>query len=327
MELTVLSGKGGTGKTTVAAGLAAHWSGRALLVDADVDAANLHLVLRPTIERVEAFTGGWIPRRDPDRCTGCGTCGELCRFGAISGGWITRAACEGCGLCALACPHGALEMVPRRSGEWFAAKTPYGRLLFARLLPGEGNSGKLVSLLREEGRRIAAEAGITRIVSDGPPGVGCPAMASLAGADAILAVAEPSTSGLHDLRRVLDLGAHFRIPCFTVVNKADLAPALARAIGDECRVRQVPLLGRIPHDPAVLACLEEGRPITHRPTAPAARELMRVSCKLEAVLDDLESARSGAAALTPGAKGRTEGGRTTALPSRAWGEEANDAGL
>ncbi|MBI5017908.1 MAG: P-loop NTPase [Deltaproteobacteria bacterium] len=282
-ELVVLSGKGGAGKTTVSAALATHWAWRAVLVDADVDGANLHLVLRPRANRATRFMEGKLPRWVSDRCTGCGVCTQVCRFGAIEGGQVARITCEGCGLCAQKCPQGALQMVERHSGDWFVGRTPCGPLVHARLRPGEGNSGKLVALLKEEARGLAARSGLERILCDGPPGAACAATASLAGAAAVLTVADPSSSGLHDLGRVLDLAQRFAVPAYTAVNRADLAPELSDAVDEECRSQGVPVLAHIPFDPAVLHCVDRGVPVSAQPDAPAARVL----AKLAAALDDL----------------------------------------
>ncbi len=283
-ELVLLSGKGGTGKTTVTAALAHQWAGRAVFVDADVDAANLHLVTRPETTGYGPFIGGKLARVDADRCTGCGTCTDLCRFGAIDRGRVDRFGCEGCGLCAMACPERAIRLDDRQSGQWYSGRSPYGPVLHARLHPGEGNSGKLVSLLREEARGLARAQGVGRIVVDGPPGVGCPVMACLAGASAVLAVAEPSASGLHDLERVLQLGRHFELPCAVAVNRADVAPALTRQVIAAAGRFGAPVLAEIPYDPAVPACVADARPVTERPDSPAAEALRDLAGAAEAFL-------------------------------------------
>ncbi len=285
-ELVILSGKGGTGKTTVAGALAHLWAGRSLFVDADVDAANLHLVTKPDNLMRAPFVGGKVAQVDASRCTECGVCTDLCRFDAIDDGRLETVSCEGCGLCAQACPEEAIAMIDRTNGEWFLGRTPYGLLLHAELFPGEGNSGKLVSLLREESRKVAAKEHIERIVVDGPPGIGCPVMASLAGAHGILAVAEPSASGLHDLKRVLDLGRHFEIPCAVALNRADVAPRLAAAVAAESAQRGVPLLAEIPYDTAVPECIAATVPVTTRPEAPAAVALRRLAATLDEFLGE-----------------------------------------
>lgn len=283
-ELVILSGKGGTGKTTVAGALAALWASRAVFVDADVDAANLHLLTRPERLTTAPFVGGKLAVVDGDRCTGCGACTAGCRFGAMEDGRVETVACEGCGLCAIVCPEGAVRLVARTSGEWTLSRTPYGLLLHAELFPGEGNSGKLVSILRDEGRKAAAQEGVGRIVVDGPPGIGCPVMASLAGSHTVLAVAEPSVAGLHDLRRVLDLARHFEIPCAIAVNRADVAPHFTLAVREEASRRGAPVLAEIPYDPVVTSCTAAGLPVTSCPDSAAAREIRRLAHGLDALL-------------------------------------------
>ena len=288
-ELVVLSGKGGTGKTTVSASLASLWRGRVLCVDADVDAANLHLVLPPRDESEKPFVGGTVARVDRQRCNQCGLCSELCRFHAIAAGMLRPIACEGCGLCALGCPAGAVAMVERISGAWSVGQSDCATLLQARLFPGEGNSGKLVSLLKEEARKIAAQQQPDWLLCDGPPGTGCPTMASLAGSDALLAVAEPSASGLHDLSRLLDLAAHFGIAAYACINKADLSASLTRQVTAECRHRQVPVLAEIPYDPAVSDCVRQSEAVVQRKDTPAAGALRVLANNLEAVLADRQA--------------------------------------
>ncbi len=283
-ELVVLSGKGGTGKTTVCAALAIICSGRVLAVDTDVDAANLHLVLQPQSGAETPFIGGRMPHLDEERCTGCGICSEVCRFHAMSAGRVRLVSCEGCGLCALACPEQALRMTERLSGCWSVGAARCGTLVQARLLPGEGNSGKLVSLLKEEARKLAGEQQVDWLLCDGSPGIGCPTMAALAGSDALLAVAEPSASGLHDLRRLFDLAERFAIPAYACINKADLAPEFADAVRVECRRRSIPLLVEIPYDERVSACARRGFTVLDAASSPAARAFTILGARLARAL-------------------------------------------
>lgn len=286
-KLVVLSGKGGTGKTTVSAALATLWQGEVLCVDADVDAANLHLVLQPINGPEVPFVGGRMPRLDEKRCNGCGKCTELCRFHAIVAGKVRQMFCEGCGLCALACPEQAPRMVDRVSGAWSVGVASCGPLLQARLLPGAGNSGKLVSLLKEEATRIVEREPVRWLLCDGPPGTGCPTMAALTGSDVLLAVTEPSAAGLHDLRRLLDLAAQFGIPAYACINKADIAPVFAREVADECQRRKVPLLARIPYDPGVSEYVRRGESVINHKHSPAAAALAELAkCLTEIMAPD-----------------------------------------
>jgi MinD superfamily P-loop ATPase len=266
-ELVVCSGKGGTGKTSVVAGLAALADGL-LLADADVDAANLHLVLSPVRERTTPFEAGHTARIRSRVCAGCGTCQALCRFGAVAhrnapaGGRVFTVdplLCEGCGVCVHFCPEGAIEFVSRTCGELLISRTPHGPLVHAALAVGAENSGKLVSLVRAEARRLAAALTLDLILVDGPPGIGCPASAALTGADLTLLVTEPSQSALHDLHRAADLAAHFDVPAVVCINKHDLSPRLTGIIEDECRERDLPVVGRIPFDARVNAAQAAGR--------------------------------------------------------------------
>ncbi|MBN1533875.1 MAG: ATP-binding protein [Spirochaetes bacterium] len=247
-ELVVISGKGGTGKTSIAACFAA-LAERKVMVDCDVDAADLHLVLSPVVTRTEAFQGGWVAINDRSLCIGCGDCTIYCRYGAIMDFYeIDPLRCEGCGVCAEFCPHGAIEMQRRDSGSWFLSDTPHGPLVHARLNIAEGNSGKLVSLLKEEARKIAQERGYGLIIADGSPGIGCPVISSLAGASAALIVTEPTPSGMHDLERISALTAQFRIQTYVCVNRFDVNREMTDGIVDWCNERTIPMIGKIPFD-------------------------------------------------------------------------------
>lgn len=226
-ELVVISGKGGTGKTSLTASFA-RLAGRAALADCDVDAADLHLVVAGTLEEEHEFVDGKVARIVAERCSGCGRCLEVCRFDAVSSDpWrIDPGACEGCGLCARVCPAAAVAFEPVPRGSWRVSRTAFGPMVDARLLPGGENSGRLVTKVREEARRRAGADGLDLLLVDGAPGIGCPVIASLAGASLVLVVTEPTVSGVHDLGRVLDLAAHFRLPTAVCVNKWDLNPEM-----------------------------------------------------------------------------------------------------
>ncbi|MCE5282305.1 MAG: ATP-binding protein [Deltaproteobacteria bacterium] len=257
-EVVVISGKGGTGKTSLVAAFAA-LAERKILVDCDVDAADLHLVLNPRIGSREDFSGGKKASIMEERCTGCGRCHEVCRFDAVSSladpdgrrFVVNPIACEGCGLCARLCPAEAIRFEPAVSGQWFLSSTPYGPMVHARLGIAQSNSGKLVSLLRREARELAEKEGFKLLIADGSPGIGCPVIASITGADLVVAVTEPTCSGLHDVRRVVDLAGHFRIPLLLCINKWDINPEIADRIEQETGQRGVRMAGRIRYDPAV----------------------------------------------------------------------------
>lgn len=284
MIIAVASGKGGTGKTTVAAGLAdlAAAERRLVLADADVDAANLELLLAPSLLETHEFVAGEVAAIDAQACICCGRCAEACRFDAIgrdpAGGAyrIDPGACEGCAACYYVCPEAAVVLSDRHSGRWFASQTRYGPLLHAHLFAGQENSGKLVTRLRQEAMVRANESGADLVVVDGPPGIGCPVIAAVSGVDLALMVTEPSVSGLHDLERILGVAQHFRVPAVVVVNKADLNPARTREVESFCASRGIPVIGRLPYDAAVITWLTRGEPITSEPEGPVARAVRAV---------------------------------------------------
>ena len=270
-QLVILSGKGGTGKTTVAAALAALACREAPLVlaDADVDASNLELLMAPCVLERHAFTAGQVAVVDPDGCDRCGICADVCRFGAVlsppEGDGVYRidsSACEGCAACMHQCPTGAIGMKALQAGWWFRSDTRYGRLLHARMLAGREKSGKLVTLIRQEAAEEARKAGASVLLVDGPPGIACPAIAAITGADLSLVVTEPTVAGVHDLERVLGVAEHFGVTSAVLVNKADLSLERAAAIEDLCRARGVDVVGRLPYDPVVTEAMVQGVPVT-----------------------------------------------------------------
>ncbi len=254
-ELVVISGKGGTGKTSVVAAFAA-LAGGAVLADCDVDAADLHLVLDPKLGSEHEFSGRRQAVIDAAACTACGRCAEVCRFAAVLGAAddtysVDSIACEGCELCRRVCPADAIHMEPVVNGAWMVSETRFGPLVHARLGVAEDNSGKLVTLVRNAARRVAEEQGFPLVIVDGSPGIGCPVIASLAGADLVLAVTEPTVSGRHDLDRVLQVVRQFR-PSFAVcINKADINPELGAQIAAEASAAGAAFVATVDYDPAV----------------------------------------------------------------------------
>ncbi|MEW6594028.1 MAG: ATP-binding protein [Thermodesulfobacteriota bacterium] len=273
-ELLVLSGKGGTGKTTITGALAVLMENK-VLADCDVDAADLHLILRPQNREEHEFWSGIEAHFDQERCTGCGTCATLCRFHAIAmqdgKAQPLPFSCEGCGVCAKFCPEGAITLADKLCGAWYIADTAHGPMVHARLGIGEENSGRLVALVKNKAREVAEAVRADWLLVDGPPGIGCPVIASLAGVTLVLLVTEPSRSGLHDLERVAQLAAHFKVPAVACLNKCDLEPGCAAEIERFCSGAQIPLLGRIPFDRAVVEAIVQGRSLLeHAADAPAA---------------------------------------------------------
>jgi len=264
-EIVVISGKGGTGKTSLTAAFAA-LARDAVLCDLDVDVPDLHLLLAPKVIAQEAFVSGFTARVDASACFGCGKCRRMCRFDAIrpSGGVfaVDEMRCEGCNVCVTFCPKGAVHLEPRHCGDWYRSETRFGPMLHAQLFPGQENSGRLVALLKREARSLAAERGVDLILCDGAPGIGCPVISSLSGADLAVIVTEPTPSGRHDLLRVAELCEHFHIPIGVIVNKVDLNPAQAARIESYCAERGHALLARFPHDEIVTAAMVERRAVT-----------------------------------------------------------------
>jgi MinD superfamily P-loop ATPase len=259
-ELVVISGKGGTGKTSITAAFAA-LTRDAVLADCDVDAADLHIVLSPSVKQTSDFSGGKEAAIDPAKCIGCGRCAAMCRFDAIhlngpDNGVIQKTyaidpvACEGCKVCVEFCPVKAVAFNDAVNGQWFLSDTRFGPMVHAKLGIAEENSGKLVTLIRRKAKEIAEERKLDLVIVDGSPGIGCPVIASITGADLVLIVTEPTLSGRHDLGRVADLAANFGIRTLLCINKADINPQMTAQIAEEARKRGISVVGEIPYDDA-----------------------------------------------------------------------------
>lgn len=251
-ELTVLSGKGGTGKTSVTAALT-YIAENVVVCDNDVDAADMHLILSPQIEQRYVFDGAWQPRIDTSMCTGCGICADACRYDAIhynkDGSYrVNLFQCEGCRLCERLCRVGAISSERSKNNHWFVSNTRVGQLVHAKMGPGEENSGKLVAVVRRKAKEIAKATGINYVINDGPPGIGCTAISSITGTDRVLLVIEPSCSGWHDAKRVIDLVNGFSIPIYALINKYDIAEDMSMEIEHELDEMNIPLLAKLPFD-------------------------------------------------------------------------------
>lgn len=295
--VVVLSGKGGTGKTSVTASLAAleHRDGRSLiLADADVDASNLPLLLKPQELSSEDFFAGESALVDPDLCDACGLCERRCRFNAIAlspeGGaaQVTVSLCEGCGVCQLVCPQQAISMESRLVGSFSHGESRFGPMVYAHLSPGGESSGKLVTLVREEAAAAAGARKAELILVDGPPGMGCPVVSALTGADLGLMVTEPSPSARADLNRVLKVAEHFHILTAAVINKADLNPSLSAQLEEELSTRGVRILGRIPYDPAIAHCQQQGLSPAEC-GGPAAEAMEEIYRNFRLIIEEIEN--------------------------------------
>jgi MinD superfamily P-loop ATPase len=315
-QIVILSGKGGTGKTSLTAAFAhlaatqpphieereeglesraASGDHSAVLVDADVDASNLELVLSPQVLETHPFKGGQIAIIDSEMCEGCGICAGLCRFDAVlqQGDLyvVDPIACEGCALCFYQCPSGAIRMEEQVAGEWYRSESRYGPLLHAALWPAQENSGKLVTMVKQQGRLVAMDNARDLVLVDGPPGIGCPVISAAAGADLALIVAEPTAAGIHDMARALETTQHFGIPSLICINKYDLYPAGTAEIEAYCAERGLSVVGRIPFDTVVTEAMVQGQPVTaYRPHSATSQALRVAWERLLAAVDGEERA-------------------------------------
>ncbi len=271
-ELVIISGKGGTGKTSLMAAFSS-LAVNSVLCDADVDAADLHLILKPSVISRNDFKSGKTAVINNDLCTECGLCREMCRWDAIGATYeVNTLDCEGCGVCVHFCPEAAIEFPENTCGEWFVSDTRCGPMVHARLGVAEENSGKLVTLVRREARKLAVDRQHALILTDGPPGVGCPVIASIGGASAVVIVTEPTVSGQHDMARVAQLADHFNIPAMVCVNKFDLNLGLTREIETYAAEKDIACLGRIPLDPVFTEAMIQAQTIFEYHTGSKAEQ-------------------------------------------------------
>ena len=264
-ELVVLSGKGGTGKTSLVGSFAA-LAENDVLTDCDVDAADLNLILKPSSSQSHDFWSGQVAFIDESKCTQCGLCQELCRFDAIHDYKVDNISCEGCGFCSHICPAEAITMKENLAGRWFISETKYGPLVHAKLGAAQENSGKLVAMVRQQAKIIAEQKGFELIISDGPPGIGCPVISSLSGANLALLVTEPTLSGVHDLERILGVCQHFGVPAAVCINKYDINEENTRKIEDFCLRnsalgQKVEVVAKLPFDNVVTEAMVHGLPV------------------------------------------------------------------
>lgn len=284
-QIVVLSGKGGTGKTSITAALAhlASRENKLVLADADVDAANLEILMNSEKQSEEPFIGGFKAEIHGDRCIGCGRCLEVCRFDAVlrvvedTGEEvfsIDAVACEGCNSCVHQCPVNAISSYRPVAGTWYISRSPYGLLFHADMNAGEENSGKLVTTVKNAALEECGKSGQTLLLVDGPPGIGCPVIAACAGADLALLSTEPGVSALHDLSRILETVRHFGVTPVVCINRSDINPSKTQEVVEFCSRENIRMLGMIPYDDSVIRAMASGLPVTaFRPDSPASRAI------------------------------------------------------
>ncbi len=283
-EIVILSGKGGTGKTSLSAAFAT-LNKKTIVADCDVDAADLHLILQPVNYYDRNFTTGHKAVIDYESCTNCGLCIDYCRFDAISINnekvAISEISCDGCKLCSRICPSHSIQMIPSDKSRWFVGNYRNGKMVHARLAPGEENSGKLVNVVRKHAKEMAQETGWDTIIIDGPPGTGCPVISSVTGTNKSIIVTEPTNSGFHDMKRVLEITANFKVKSYVVINKYDLNESISIKIENWCLENNIPVIGKLVFDPEIVTAMINCQSITEwKPKSETSKEIISIYNKI-----------------------------------------------
>jgi len=284
-EIVVISGKGGTGKTTIVASLAVLVKSK-VMVDCDVDAADLFLLLQPVTQERQEFWSGYKAVIDKDKCTQCGLCQDLCRFDAINDFQVDIISCEGCGFCYRVCPEEAITMQENLSGSWFTSDTRYGPLVHARLGIAQENSGKLVAMVRQQAKSIAEKQEVDYILSDGPPGIGCPVISSISGVNLAVIVTEPTLSGIHDLDRAISVCQHFNVPVIVCINKYDLNEDNSHQIENYCYSQRIEVASKIPFDNVVTEALVQGLPVVEYSNNSVTQQIKKLWLSIIGLLEN-----------------------------------------
>ena len=282
-QLAIISGKGGTGKTIITASFASLAKDK-ITVDCDVDAADLHLLLHPKIKETIEFRGSKYAVMDAKKCIECGRCEESCRFNAIKNLKFDPIKCEGCGVCVYVCPADAITLKEAISGYAYISQTKYGQMSHARLNIAEEASGKLITLIRNNARQLAEKSGCELILIDGPPGIGCPVIASLSGVDMVLAVTEPTVSGIHDLERILGVAKHFNTKSLVCINKYDININMTKRIESYCKVNDIEVVGKIPYDPIVTKAMVAGKPVVEFSNGRVSKDIEKMWKRIEEMI-------------------------------------------
>ena len=283
-QLTIISGKGGTGKTSITAAFAS-LAKNTVFADCDVDAADLHLILKPDIKKTIEFHGLKIASIDIEKCIDCKKCYESCKFGAITEDIkLKKESCEGCGVCSYVCPANAIDMVDRKSGFAYISKTRFGPMSHAFLKTAEEASGKLVTVVRENAKNIAEENKSSLILVDGPPGIGCPVIASITGVDLVLIVTEPTLSGIHDLERIYGVANHFKIPAVVCINKFDVNLQNSEKIEGYCKKNNIAVVGKLPYDVSMTRAMVDEKSIIEYSNGSLSDEIIKMWEKIKGIL-------------------------------------------
>jgi len=283
-ELTVISGKGGTGKTSITAAFAS-LANNAVFADCDVDAADLHLILKPDVKKTMVFHGLKLAKIDLDKCIDCKKCVEKCRFDAIDENIIVdESVCEGCGVCEYVCPVDAVSLIDRESGFSYISNTRFGPMAHAVLKTAEEASGKLVTVVRENAKKIAKEEKKDLIIIDGPPGIGCPVISAITGVDLVLIVTEPTISGINDLKRIIDVAKHFKIPALVCINKYDINIKNSNIIEKYCKDNNISVVGKLPYDKTMTKSMVDGQNVIEYKESELSKMIKEMWGRIKGVL-------------------------------------------
>jgi len=284
MEIAIISGKGGTGKSSISAAFAT-MNNEVVLADCDVDAANLFLLFNPSHEEEEVYIGAQTAVIDYNQCTNCQLCINYCRFDAISLKndivTISEVSCDGCFLCSHICPEKAINMIPSDKSRMYSGSFRKGKMVYGRLAPGEENSGKLVTMVRDKAKKLSVENEIDTVILDGPPGIGCAVISTITGVKKVVIVTEPTISGLHDMQRTMGIVQKFKLQAYVIINKCDLNPAMSKQIEEWCNENGITKTWQLPFDKQMVEAMVQGKSILeHNPALDISKKLREIWNKI-----------------------------------------------